>query len=342
MESHVKRQRSLVDGLTDWTTIFDEERPHLGNSSSLKGIVVEVFKKGGFSVSSPQKLEKCIKDIEMGYIETPYHNFSHATHVFLNSFLLLNSARIEFTEVERAAMLYSAIIHDYGHEGVTNMQLVKENHHLSQKYKKVSPAENYSIDAGLELLDNEELNFFGDFSLEEMVRFKDLVKQIVLATDIGNRDRVQKIYGDVKAAVETYRGDRDDEGDDELKVDDKKEENRVLMLCLIMKISDVGAQFQHGRTSKHWIRNFYLENQAAYNSGRGPAIIADSFSEDQKKFFTLYISHLLDVMASSGLLAKSLVDTLRGNLEKLKEGWEKWSAAALREWAEEAKELRVN
>ena len=301
----------------------------MGDSLSLHGFVVEIFRRGGFPVSSTEKLEKCVEAVEKGYIDTPYHNFSHATHVFMNSFLLLNSARINFTEVERAAMLYSAIIHDYGHEGVTNMQLVKEDHRLSGKYEKISPAENFSIDAGLELLDKEELNFFGDFSVGEMVRFKDLVKQIVLATDIGNRDRVQKIYSDVKAAVEGK------EEVDQLKVDDKKEENRVLMLCLIMKTSDVGSTFQHPKTSKHWIRNFYRENQAANNTGRGPAIVADSFLEDQQKFFKLYMMHLLSVVTSSGLFEKSLTDTMKGNLDKLMEEWDEESEIMLKEWAKE-------
>ena len=331
MEPNVKRQRSSADSLKDWTTIFNEERAYLADYLSLKGYVVDIFMRGGFSVSSMQKLEMCIDSVEKGYVDTPYHNFAHATHVFLNSFFLLNSARIKFTEVERAAMLFSAIIHDYGHEGVTNMQLVKENHPLSQKYEKVSPAENYSIDEGLALLDKAELNFFEGFSAEDITNVKDLVRTIVLATDIGNRDRVQKIYGDVKAAVETHKVDEDDK----LRVDETKKENRVLMLCLIMKISDVGAQFQHTGTSRYWIRNFYHENQAAYSKGRGPAVEADGFSEDQQKFFKLYISHLLDVVTSTGLLSKSLIATMRVNLKELMEDWEKESAEELKKWTVE-------
>ena len=330
-----KRQRVDDDELRDWTTIFDAERPHLGDSSSLQAQVVSVMKKGGFRISSIDSLARNIAEVEKGYRDTPYHNFAHATHVFLNSFLLLNKARINFTEVERAAMLYSAIIHDYGHEGVTNMQLVKEGHPLSVKYDNISVAENFSIEAGLALLEKEEFNFLGDFTVKEFFKFKFLVKTIVLATDIGNRDRVQKIYADTKAAVEAHNNKATEEKD-ELRIDINVEANRITMLSLIMKMSDVGGTFQHSNTSKYWIHNFYQENVIAGNHGRGPSIEADKFLEDQQKFFKFYIQHLLAVVESSGLFPVVLTDSMDTNVTSLMKQWGNECESMLKDWAKHA------
>ena len=65
-------------------------------------------------------------------------------------------------------------------------------------------AENFSVDEGLSIIEEEEYNIFGEFNVGEMVRFKDLVKSIVLATDIGNQRRVKKIYSDIEEAVNVF------------------------------------------------------------------------------------------------------------------------------------------
>ena len=114
-------------GPQNWTKIFSLIKPSIGSSTALEGIVSEIFRKVGFSVGSGEALAKMVAKIAEGYNIVPYHNFGHAVHVFYNAYILLENCNIEFTVLERAAMLFSAIIHDLGHEGVSNMQLVNED-----------------------------------------------------------------------------------------------------------------------------------------------------------------------------------------------------------------------
>lgn len=320
-----------------WREVFTQVKPRLEKDGSLEELVVETFKKGGFKIGNVDVLPRMVSKISAGYNSTPYHNFGHATHVFMNSFVLLEGSRVTFTPVERAAMLFSAIIHDLGHEGVPNAQLVKEDHPLAAKYSNLSVAENFSVDEGLSIIEEEEYNIFGEFSVGEMVRFKDLVKSIVLATDIGNQSRVKKIYSDIEEAVNVFsRSEKDgDDHENSVKLDSNDEGNRINLLCLMMKLSDVGSTFQHVNTSKHWIHNFYSENKAANNKGRGPEVDAQGFLDGQEKFFNSYIKHLHSVVASTGMLSPAFIAAMEDNFQTLVGVWGNESSAMLAAWNKE-------
>ena len=340
-EPELKRRRSEQIGgkAEDWTEVFTHVKPRLEANESLEELVVQTFKKGGFKIGNLDALPSMVSKISAGYNSTPYHNFGHATHVFMNSFVLLEGSRVKFTPVERAAMLFSAIIHDIGHEGVPNMQLVKEDHPLAAKYNNLSVAENFSIDEGLSIIEKEEYNIFGEFTVGEMVRFKDLVKTIVLATDIGNQGRVKKIYSDIDKAISVFSRDQkesDGDGESDVRLDSSDEGNRINLLCLMMKLADVGSTFQHINTSKHWIHNFYSENVTANKKGRGPKVDAQGFLDGQEKFFNSYIEHLHGVIASTGMLSSAFTAALKENFQNLVGVWGEESSIMLSAWKNEA------
>jgi len=85
------------------------------------------------------------------------------------------------------AVVFSALIHDCDHPGVSNPQLSKENPPLGEKYKFTSVAEQNSVDLAWDLLMKPE---FADLqncifdNRDEYVRFRQLVVNTVLATDI--------------------------------------------------------------------------------------------------------------------------------------------------------------
>ena len=337
-----RTEELLLGGLpSDWTQVFTFVKPRVQDDGALEELVVETFKRGGFEMGKEamDALPRMVSKIGEGYYSPPYHNFGHATHVFMNSFVLLEASRVEFTPLERAAMLFSAIIHDLGHEGVPNTQLVKEDHPLAEKYNKLSVAENFSIDEGLAIIDNADCNIFRSFSGEEMVRFKDLVKSIVLATDIGNQARVKAIYSDVDEAVQSFaKSKEENENSDEklVKLDSSVEANRINLLCLMMKLADVGSTFQHTNTSKHWIHNFYSENVAANKNGRGPEVNAKGFLDGQEKFFQSYIKHLHGVIASTGMLSPAFVSAMDMNFQTLVGVWDNESSLMLSVWNKES------
>ena len=88
------------------------------------------------------------------------------------------------------AVVFSAVIHDADHPGVPNAQLVKEKTRNAQFYKK-SIAEQNSVDLVWALLMSPEYNDLRSCiysNEEELQRFRQLVVNTVLATDIVDKE----------------------------------------------------------------------------------------------------------------------------------------------------------
>lgn len=83
------------------------------------------------------------------------------------------------------AVIFSALIHDVDHLGVSNAQLIKENSHLARVYKNQSIAEQNSVNISWDMLMDPA---FADLrnciykTEEEFVRFRQLVVNAVMAT----------------------------------------------------------------------------------------------------------------------------------------------------------------
>eukprot|EP00980_Cylindrotheca_fusiformis_P010570 scaffold2349_cov110-Cylindrotheca_fusiformis.AAC.2 len=88
------------------------------------------------------------------------------------------------------AVVFSAIIHDVDHPGVSNAQLVKENTRCAQIYKQ-SIAEQKSVDIAWDMLMEDR---YADLRAciyqteEDLHRFRQLVVNTVMATDIVDKE----------------------------------------------------------------------------------------------------------------------------------------------------------
>lgn len=89
------------------------------------------------------------------------------------------------------AILFSALIHDAGHRGVSNAQLITEDKEMGDKYRNKSVAEQHSLDSCWDLLMTEgrfEALRNCLFTTEaEMKRFRQVLVNVVLATDIFDK-----------------------------------------------------------------------------------------------------------------------------------------------------------
>ena len=91
----------------------------------------------------------------------------------------------------RFAVVLSALIHDVGHTGVSNAQLVKEKRPIATLYKNKSVAEQNSVDLAWDLLmepQYENLRRQIYATEAEFKRFRQLVVNSVMATDILDKD----------------------------------------------------------------------------------------------------------------------------------------------------------
>ena len=160
------------------------------------------------------ELKDYVTTIASMYRDNSFHNFEHASHVSQSTSKLLKrivlsddqedlaSAKVSIIDLHQYshglatdplaqfALVYCALIHDVDHPGVPNFTLVAEKTSLARFYKK-SIAEQNSVDLAWDLLMDDSYQhlqkaIFG--SHEELKRFRQLVVNIILATDIFDKD----------------------------------------------------------------------------------------------------------------------------------------------------------
>ena len=89
------------------------------------------------------------------------------------------------------ASVFAALIHDAGHTGLTNAELVQMGAPVAAAYRNQSVAEQNSVDIAWTLLmepDFDDLRHFICPTEIEMERFRQLVVNAVMATDIADKN----------------------------------------------------------------------------------------------------------------------------------------------------------
>jgi class 3 adenylate cyclase len=162
-----------------------------------------------------EELQNYIACIASGYKKNWFHNFEHASHVILSATKLLkrivnpnevgpnqkqditsedlheHTYGIGTDPITQFSVVFSALIHDVGHTGVSNGQLAKEDPVLADKYIHKSVAEQRSVDIAWDLLllpDFQNLRACIYQSETECQRFRYLVVNSVMATDIFDKE----------------------------------------------------------------------------------------------------------------------------------------------------------
>ena len=102
-----------------------------------------------------------------------YHTALHGTDVCYSTLLILtflknDENKIEnISELDIVSLIIAALGHDVGHPGLTNNFLINSRDELSTIYNDRSVLENYHCAKTFQLLENNELNIFCNFSNED-------------------------------------------------------------------------------------------------------------------------------------------------------------------------------
>ncbi|CAJ1960174.1 unnamed protein product [Cylindrotheca closterium] len=277
------------------------------------------------------------------YRGNPFHNFAHASHVTASVKKLLSrivntgdgnglgrtnrrpsvnmidlaghSYGITSDPLTQFAVVFSAIIHDVDHPGVPNTQLVKENTRNAQIYKK-SVAEQNSVDLAWDLLMQKEyatLRACIYHSEEELKRFRQLVVNTVLATDIVDKElqalRKNRWETAFSGAVEN---------DNSTLNDDRK---ATIVIEHLIQASDVSHTMQHWHIYKSWNEKFFMECYGAFKAGRAEADPSIKWYEGEIGFFDFYVIPLakkLDNCGVFGVSSDEYLNYAQGNRDEWK------------------------
>ena len=179
-------------------------------------------------------------------------------------------------------IVFSALIHDVDHRGVSNVQLAKENPSLSNLYKGKSLAEQNSIDLAWDALMMPEFKDLRNCiytDAEELRRFRQTVLSVVLATDIFDKELNDLRKQRWKAAF----AQKESTTQEDINI------KATIVIEHLIQASDVSHTMQHWHVYRKWNERLFLELTAAYKAGRMGADPATFWYKGEIGFFDNYI-----------------------------------------------------
>ena len=254
------------------------------------------------------ELREYVGVIASMYRDNPFHNFQHACHVTMSVSKLLKrivAPDMSPEEIDRIkegewashlhdfthgitsdplavfAIIFSALIHDVDHRGISNVQLIKEEPEMGELYRNKSVAEQNSLDISWEVLMSPQFSnlrscLFG--TEEELLRFRQLIVNIVLATDIFDKElndlrkmRWQRAFSE------------------SVNVKDVSNLRATIVIEHIIQASDVSHTMQHWHVYQKWNKQLFKEMYAAYKAGRMGADPSQFWYQGELGFFDNYI-----------------------------------------------------
>jgi hypothetical protein len=319
----------------DGITIMDEFKEIIALPKFDSGVLdKEVDPK---LLNLPPQVEEEVREyvtmISLMYRDNPFHNFEHCSHVAMSVSKLLSrivsptdvmfeekgqkaSAKSASTlhdhtygitsdPLTQFACVFSALIHDVDHDGVPNAQLMKENPVLASVYKGKSVAEQNSVDLAWNLLmDHQFANFRRSIftTSEELQRFRQLVVNSVMATDIMDKDlKALRNARWEKAFKEIAPGPR---------VDDDTNRKATIVIEHIIQASDVAHTMQHWNIYRKWNERLFKEMYHAYKEGRAENDPSEFWYKGEIGFFDFYIIPLAKKLGDCGIFGVSSFEYL--------------------------------
>ena len=281
-----------------------------------------------------------------------FHNLEHASHVLLSAQKLLNrickeqenlplSARDEskpsflgYTKtitddpLLQFAIVFAALVHDVDHCGVPNFTLVKESAHLAELYKNKSVAEQNSLDLAWDLLMSKNYRdlqrcIFGN--QEELQRFRQLVVNVILATDIFDKDM---------KAIRDSRWEKafPEEGKEvNLSEEDDRNLKSTIVIEYIMQASDVSHTMQHWMIYQRWNENLFEEMYSAYKVGRADKDPSEGWYKGELWFFDNYVIPLAKKLKDCGVFGAASDECLNYAIANRKQ-WEQEGESIVKEF----------
>jgi hypothetical protein len=252
------------------------------------------------------QLREYVSIIALTYHDNHFHNFDHACHVAMATSKFIKrivSPDIAAEEAQKGdlasklhdythginsdpltviAIVFSALIHDVDHHGVSNAQLIVEQPEMATIYRNKSIAEQNSLDIAWNLLMSdqfEDLRACLFSNQAELARFRQVLVNVVLATDIFDKE------------LNSLRKHRWNRAFSEcnLSDEDKNDLRATIVIEHIIQASDVCHTMQHWHIYRKWNKRLFMEMHAAFSAGRMAKDPSTFWYQGELGFFDNYI-----------------------------------------------------
>ncbi|XP_072312956.1 cGMP-inhibited 3',5'-cyclic phosphodiesterase 3A-like [Eucyclogobius newberryi] len=215
--------------------------------------------------------------------------------------------------LELMALYVAAAMHDYDHPGRTNAFLVATSAPQALLYNDRSVLENHHAAAAWNLfMSQPEFNFLANLEHVEFKRFRFLVIEAILATDL-------KKHFDFLAEFNAKVGD---EGVSS--IDWTNENDRMLVCQMCIKIADVNGPLKNKELHLQWtegiVNEFYEQGDEEASLGLPISPFMDRSAPQLAKLQESFITHIVGPLCSSydsaALMPGRWVDPSEGEPEE--------------------------
>uniref|UniRef100_A0A8C8VPU3 Phosphodiesterase n=1 Tax=Pelusios castaneus TaxID=367368 RepID=A0A8C8VPU3_9SAUR len=193
-----------------------------------------------------QTLARFCLMVKKGYRDPPYHNWMHAFSVSHFCYLLYKNLELVnyLEDIEIFALFISCMCHDLDHRGTNNSFQVASKSVLAALYSSEgSVMERHHFAQAIAILNTQGCNIFDHFSRKDYQRMLDLMRDIILATDLAHHLR---IFKDLQKMAEVG-------------YDPKNQQHHSLLLCLLMTSCDLSDQTKGWKTTRKIAELIYKE-----------------------------------------------------------------------------------
>ncbi|XP_051917495.1 cGMP-inhibited 3',5'-cyclic phosphodiesterase 3A-like isoform X2 [Hippocampus zosterae] len=194
--------------------------------------------------------------------------------------------------LELMALYVAAAMHDYDHPGRTNAFLVATSAPQAVLYNDRSVLENHhAASAWNLLLSRPEFNFLVNLDHREFKRFRFLVIEAILATDL-------KKHFDFLAEFNAKVGDDPSSG-----IDWTNENDRLLVCQMCIKLADINGPLKCKDLHLQWtegiVNEFYEQGDEEANLGLPISPFMDRAAPQLAKLQESFITHIVGPLCNS-------------------------------------------
>jgi hypothetical protein len=192
----------------------------------------------------------------------------------------------------------------------------------------------HSVDLAFKVLcsdDYKELRKTIAATPEEMSRFRQLVINVVMATDICDKQLKELRNNRWNCAFSK-----------DAPVDESEEQARnrkaTIVIEHLIQASDIAHTMQHWHIYRKWNERFFMECYAAYRNGRADTDPSENWYKGEIGFFDFYILPLARKLKECGVFGVSS-DEYLNYAENNRREWVDRGEEVVREMVERAREL---
>ena len=322
----------LTNGI-DINSLFDFQnfdifilKEKLGLENVMPFLGKEIIKKLNIMhFLDESKIDNFLMVVSKTYQNTKalYHTSLHGVDVCYSTLLILTNFRDDenkipgVSELDIVSLIIAALTHDIGHPGLTNKFMINSKNELSIIYNDQSVLENFHCAKTFQLLENNDINIFSNFSKEDFLLLRKKMIGEILATDMSFHFKIINEYREYKKTKDV-----------------KSEQDQ---LNFITHIADLFHNYRKFEISLKWVEllsnEFWNQGDKEKELGLPISFLCDREDIDVPKsqvnflktFSLPIINELVEVNIKFEQLKKNALNNLNKweklQKEKRKRGW---------------------